>query len=51
MEILLSFFQDQAALGNAYIHILRYAALAVAPVTEHALITNLSCIDHLAIFH
>ena len=30
MEILLSFFQDQAALGNAYIHILRYAALAVA---------------------
>ena len=30
MEILLSFFQDQAALGNAYIHILRYAAPAVA---------------------
>ena len=30
MEVLLSFFQDQAALGNAYIHILRYAAPAVA---------------------
>ena len=30
MEALLSFLQDQAALGNAYIHILRYAAPAVA---------------------